>query len=75
VSVEPPPEKPRIPQPISIGGGWSFVYAIAAIGFFGVAGWLAFGRKVPLTDPSVIVAVLGGLWFVARVFMTMRKKP
>ncbi len=69
------PEPPRTPQPISIGGGWGFAYAIAAVGFFGAGGWLLFGRHLAPTDPSVIVAFIGGLWFVGRAVMSMRKKP
>lgn len=75
MSTETPPPSPRVPQPISIGGGWGFAYAVAAVGFFGAGGWLAFGRGVPPTDPSVIVAIIGGFWFVGRAVMSMRKKP
>jgi hypothetical protein len=75
VSTEPPPEKPRIPQPISIGGGWTFLYAILAVAFFGAGAWMVLARGVALTEPAVLVSGVGGLWFVARTMMTMRKKP
>lgn len=74
-SDAPPPEKPRLPQPISLGGGWGFLYALLAIGFFGAGAYLHFGRGVALTEPSIVVAALGGIWFVARAVMTLRKKP
>jgi type IV secretory pathway VirB2 component (pilin) len=67
------PEKPRIPQPISIGGGWSLLYAIAAVALIGAGVWL--GRERGWSDPAVVVALLGGVWFVVRALMTRKKTP
>jgi len=73
-SDAPPPsgKKPEL-APISIGGGWTLVYAILALAFFGAGGWMVYARKAELTDPAVLVSVVGGFWFIARVFMTMKK--
>lgn len=68
----PPEKKPQL-APISIGGGWTLVYAILALAFFGAGGWMVYARKSELTDPAVLVSVIGGFWFIARVFMTMKK--
>lgn len=64
-----------MPQPISIGGGWTFLYAILAVGFLGAAIWLVVARKAGFTEPSVLVSFFGAFWFMARTVMTMRKKP
>jgi len=58
---------PRTPAPISLGGGWTFILAAAAIAAFGVAGWAIVVQKAPLTDRMVLVSLLAGVWFAARV--------
>lgn len=75
LSSEPPEERSRIPQQISVGGGWTFAYAVLAIVFAGTAAWFLFGRHAPLTSPQVVVSGVGSLWFGMRAAMSMAKKP
>lgn len=74
-----PPERPggslRTPQPLRVGGGWPLLYAILAAGFFGAGGYMTLVRGAAWTDPAVVVSMVGGLWFVARTVMTLRRKP
>lgn len=62
-------DDPRRPQPIRVGGGWSFVYVILAVAFLGTAVYLVVVREAPLTSPQVLVTGLGALWFLARAAM------
>lgn len=74
--ASPPPEKPRVPQPIALGGGWRFVHVILAVGFAGFGGYRAFVQGAPLTEPGVVVCALGSVWFGARAALSfMAKKP
>lgn len=75
MSSEPPEERSRIPQPIRVGGGFTFVYAALAVAFAGGAAWFIFARNQPLTSPQVAVSALGALWFVMRTAMTLTRKP
>jgi len=70
-----PPEKPRIPQPIALGGGWRFLYVILAVGFAGAAIYRAFVQHAPLTEPGVVVCALGAVWFAVRAALSFRAKP
>ena len=66
----------RTPSPISIGGGWAFLYVLLAVAFAGTTIYLLTIRKAVLTEPSVLISGLGALWFVGRAFMTMnRRRP
>jgi hypothetical protein len=72
LSSEPP--APRTPQPIRIGGGWTFVYAILAVAFAGTGIFLFIVRHAPLTSPQVLVSALGAVWFTARAAMSLTKR-
>ncbi len=76
MSAEPPLNiKPtRTPQPLRIGGGWTFLYAALAVAFLATAIYLVVVRHAALTDPQVLVSGLGALWFVARTAMNLNKK-
>lgn len=71
-SEEPTP--PRTPQPIRIGGGWTYLYAVLAVAFAGTTVYLLTVRHAVLTEPSVLVSGLGALWFVGRAVMTMNRR-
>lgn len=72
MSVEPP--NPRTPQPIAIGGGWGFVYAIIAVAAAGTAIYLVVVRHAPLSSPQVLVAGFGGVWFAIRAALSLAKR-
>ena len=65
---------PRTPAPISIGGGWTFLYAVLAVAFAGTTFYLLTMRHAVLTEPSVLVSGLGALWFVGRAVMNMNRR-
>jgi hypothetical protein len=71
----PPPEKPRIPQPIALGGGWRFVHVIAAVGFAGAGIYRVVVQGAPLTEAGVVVCALGAVWFAVRAALSFRAKP
>lgn len=74
MSSEPPEGRSRIPQPIRIGGGFTFVYAALTVAFAGTAAWLVLLRDAPLTSPQVAVSGIGALWFALRTAMSLSGK-
>ena len=64
---------PRVPPPIRIGGGWTFLYAALAVAFLGTALYLVTVRHAGVTEPSVLVSGLGAIWFVARAAMNLKR--
>lgn len=76
MSNEPPLDiKPtNRPQPLRIGGGWTFLYAALAVAFAGTAAYLVTVRHAALTDPQVLVSGLGTLWFMLRAAMNLSRK-
>ena len=76
MSSEPPLDiRPsRRPTPLRIGGGWTFLYVALAVAFMATAIYLVVARHAALTEPQVLVAGLGALWFVARAAMNLAKK-
>jgi hypothetical protein len=69
---DPGDPRSRLPQQISIGGGWAIVYAILAVAFAGGAIYYITVRQAPLTSPQVAVTGLGALWFSLRAAMSFR---
>ncbi len=76
MSIEPPLDRrpSRLPLPLRIGGGWTFLYAVLAAAFLGTAIYLVVVRHAALTEPQVLVSGLGALWFVARAAMNLSRK-
>ena len=76
MSEERPDDAPKRTryEPISLSGaargGMLAIYALAALGFVGVAVYMsATGRG--LMSPYVIAPAIGALWFALRVFMIL----
>lgn len=65
---------PRRPRPISLGGGFTFVYAALAVVFAATAVYFLTMRHAPLMSPQVGVSALGALWFGVRMAMSMGKR-
>lgn len=51
-----------------------WLYAVGAIALVGLAGYMAFVERLPLTEPRVWAAGAVGLWFAVRAVMSASRR-